>query len=79
MIIKVAEHSGFCFGVKNAVDTAYKTVESVKDRKLYMLGELTHNDHVVNELIQKGFILIESPEEATEGSLVLLRAHGVTR
>ena len=79
MIIKVAEHSGFCFGVKNAVDTAYKTVESIKDRKLFMLGELTHNEHVVNELIKKGFILIESPEEATEGSLVLLRAHGVTR
>ncbi len=79
MEIKVAKQAGFCFGVKNAVDTAYKTVETRKDTKLYMLGELTHNDHVVKELIEKGFILIDSPEEATEGSFVLLRAHGVTR
>ncbi len=78
MEIKVAKQAGFCFGVKNAVDTAYRSVETIKDRKLYMLGELTHNDFVVNELISKGFILIDSPEEATEGSLVLLRAHGVT-
>lgn len=61
MEIKVAKQAGFCFGVKNAVDTAYKTVETRKDTKLYMLGELTHNDHVVKELIEKGFILIDSP------------------
>ena len=79
MEIKVAKLSGFCFGVKNAVDTAYKIVGERKGQKLYMLGEVTHNDHVVNELISQGFILIDSPEEAEDGSLVLLRAHGVTR
>ena len=80
MEIKLAKFSGFCFGVKNAVDTAYRILEEYKDKDipLYMLGELTHNDIVVSDLLAKGFKLINKPEEATENSLVLLRAHGVT-
>lgn len=78
MEIKLAKLSGFCFGVKNAVDTAYDVVKQ-KDKKLYMLGQITHNEIVVNELLSKGFILIDDPNEAEDGSTVLLRAHGVTR
>ena len=78
MEIKLAKLSGFCFGVKNAVDTAYDIVKQ-KDKKLYMLGQITHNEIVVNELLSKGFILIDDPNEAEDGSTVLLRAHGVTR
>lgn len=78
MKVNVARLSGFCFGVKNAVSTAEKIVSERKDKKLYMLGELTHNEQVVSNLLSNGFTLINAPEEAEEGSLVLLRAHGVT-
>lgn len=80
MEIKLAKFSGFCFGVKNAVDTAYRILEEYKEKDipLYILGELTHNDIVVSDLLAKGFKLINMPEEATDNSLVLLRAHGVT-
>lgn len=81
--IELAKSSGFCFGVKNAVDTAYRLLEenkrSANPQKLYMLGELTHNESVVSELINGGFELINTPEEALEGSTVLLRAHGITK
>lgn len=78
MVVRVAKHSGFCFGVKNAVKTAQEIIDTRSDKKLYMLGALTHNEQVVNELLEGGFILIDSPEEADDNSLVLLRAHGVT-
>ncbi len=78
MIVKVAKLSGFCFGVKNAVSTANEILNTRSDKKLYMLGALTHNEQVVGDLLSGGFNLINTPEEAEEGSLVLLRAHGVT-
>ena len=43
-----------------------------------MLGEITHNETVVRELLSSGMLLIHEPGEAEEGSLVLIRAHGVT-
>lgn len=79
MEVKVAKHSGFCFGVKNAVNTAHSILLTRKDKPLYMLGALTHSEQVVNELLDGGFKLINNPEDATDGSIVLLRAHGVTR
>ena len=78
--IKLAESSGFCFGVENAVKTAYSVIRehAGKDRKLYMLGEITHNETVVGELLSSGMLLVHEPQEVEEGSLVLIRAHGVT-
>lgn len=48
MHLKVAESSGFCFGVDHAVKAAYACLQNPK-RKLptYMLGEITHNEYVV--------------------------------
>lgn len=80
MNVEIAKSSGFCFGVSHAVDTAWRIVEEEKgsNRKLLMLGALTHNDFVVSELKAAGFSIIDDPNEAEEGSVVLLRAHGVT-
>ena len=74
-----AESAGFCFGVKNAVQTAYKMVDDRKDgERLIMLGELTHNEKVTTELLSKGFEIIDSAEDVPSGSKVIIRAHGVT-
>ena len=77
-IIK-AENSGFCFGVSNAVKKAYEICEKYKGvSKVYSLGKIIHNDRVVRELENEGIITIDSPEEAEDGSVVLIRAHGVS-
>ena len=76
--ITVAEHAGFCFGVKRAVDAAVRELEKAKKDgvKLYCLGPLIHNKNVTQELEEKGLITIRSIEEADGGSRVLIRAHG---
>lgn len=80
MEVTIAKSAGFCFGVENAVATAKKVLQEHKDstQKLYMLGELTHNEAVVKELTDAGFEIIHDASQALSGSLVLIRAHGVT-
>ena len=76
--IELAKSSGFCFGVQNAVTSAYSVIRDYPGRKIYMLGEITHNETVVGELLSSGMLLAHSPEEVEEGSVVVIRAHGVT-
>ena len=69
-----AKSAGFCFGVKNAVGTAYKMIENRLDgERLIMLGELTHNEIVTRELLAGGFEIIDNandiPEEAGSSHL----------
>ena len=79
MIVTVAKSSGFCFGVKNAVTAAQDAVASRSDgQKLVMLGEIVHNKYVVDELVKGGFIICDKAEDCPEGSVVIVRAHGVT-
>ncbi|MBU1146850.1 MAG: 4-hydroxy-3-methylbut-2-enyl diphosphate reductase, partial [Candidatus Omnitrophica bacterium] len=55
MQIKVASHSGFCFGVKRAIKIAQETLQDSKDkRNIYSLNPIIHNPQVVNDLSKKG-------------------------
>jgi len=75
----LAEHAGFCFGVKRAVDFVYELLE--QDTKIYTYGPIIHNEEVVNELSLKGVTVIDSPDEIAtlnEGTLVI-RAHGIPK
>ena len=81
MKIKLAETSGFCFGVKSAVDKTYEILDnknnSTTDKK-YMFGKLIHNSEVVNEMCNKGIIVAESIDDIDDNSTVVIRAHGVS-
>ena len=71
----VAESAGFCFGVKRSVDMAEKLLDEFAS--CASLGELIHNEDVVNTLKARGMRVIQSPAEVTAGERVLVRAHGV--
>ena len=77
MKVTVAQSSGFCFGVKNAVAAAEEAVSNSAGGKLVMLGEIVHNGYVVDRLLQRGFTICETAEECPEKSVVIIRAHGV--
>ena len=79
MDIIVADKSGFCFGVKRAVDSVYEQLK--KGGKIYTYGPIIHNEQVVGELEAMGVSVISSEDELkgiTEGT-VIIRSHGVTR
>lgn len=76
MEIVVAKTSGFCFGVDKAVKTLFELLEKTNDT-IYTLGPIIHNERVVKELESKGVKVIQDISEASEGSHVVIRTHGV--
>lgn len=73
--IKLAKFAGFCYGVKRAVDTVKKLKIENPDKQIFVLGELIHNAHVINELEALGIkTLYEIPEKG-EG-ICVIRSHG---
>lgn len=86
MIIRKIEPQGYCNGVKRALNIVNKTLEDKNiKRPIYLLGQIIHNKHVVNEFIKKGVIVIEDKnktrlellDEINEGT-VIFSAHGVS-
>ncbi len=76
MHLVVAETAGFCFGVNNAVKIAFDLTKN-NDSKIYTLGPIIHNEQVVNRLEEYGITVIDSSEQASASSKVVIRAHGV--
>ena len=75
MEIILGKTSGFCFGVKSAISGAEKELE--KNKKLYCLGEIIHNEEVVKSLEKKGLITVNSLKDVSNKALI--RAHGVSK
>ncbi|KOA20909.1 hypothetical protein CLHOM_04970 [Clostridium homopropionicum DSM 5847] len=77
--ILLAEKSGFCFGVKRAVDTALNYREK-SNKDIYTLGQLIHNNDVVELLNSKGIhpIEINNIDSLKENDIIIIRSHGVS-
>lgn len=72
--IKVADKSGFCFGVKRAINLAEKTA---KDNKyVYTLGPIIHNPQEVKRLAKIGIKTLSAPKNIKKG-IIILRTHGI--
>lgn len=71
---------GFCFGVRRAVELAEIALTENKEKKVYSLGPLIHNEQCLNELKKKGLIIIDEADihSIPDESVVIIRAHGVS-
>jgi 4-hydroxy-3-methylbut-2-en-1-yl diphosphate reductase len=77
--IIVAQPHGFCFGINKALKISQDTAEKHPDKSIYFLGELVHNQHVVDWLEKKLKIqTINSINKIPKHSIIILRAHGVS-
>lgn len=74
MKIYLAEHRGFCYGVKRAVELAEANASSIEN--IYTLGPIIHNPQVVSRLADKGVMMAENLSEIQSGK-VIIRSHGV--
>ena len=73
--ILLAEHSGFCHGVQKAVDKTLAAGES-SEKPVYVLGQLIHNQQVIDHLDAKSIRTVNSLDEVPEGSVCVIRTHG---
>lgn len=75
MKVSIEEKSGFCFGVKRAIDMAEKMLD--QGETVYCLGEIVHNEKEIRRLVGKGLIFIGHKDlENLRNKKVLIRAHG---
>ena len=81
MKILLSRHAGFCFGVRRAVELLEQGI-SRKDRRIFTLGHIIHNEDF-NESLEKRGVRCIGEEEieslSPETDLVFIRTHGVPR
>lgn len=76
MKLLVAKNSGFCFGVRRAVDICHQ--QAGEKGRVYSWGKIIHNEGVVEALRQEGVIPVESLKGLASGDTLIIRAHGAT-
>ena len=82
----LARHFGFCFGVENAIDIAYKILAANSERRVFFLSEMIHNPNVNRDLQDRGVQFIFDPtgaqlvpwDELTPEDIVVVPAFGTT-
>ena len=74
MKIYLAKNSGFCFGVRRAVEMA--EARAKESGTVYTYGNIIHNDAVVRELAEKGVHSVENLDSLQTGDTLIIRAHG---
>lgn len=72
----VAKTAGFCFGVKRALDIAFK-IAAEKRKGVYTLGPIIHNPQVVEMLCEKGINPIEEINDRKKIKALIIRTHGI--
>lgn len=73
--IEINSHSGFCFGVVNAISKAEQNLKP--GEKLYSVGSIVHNNQEVERLTKKGLETIEINQVSRlKNKKILFRAHG---
>jgi 4-hydroxy-3-methylbut-2-enyl diphosphate reductase len=84
--IYLARHFGFCYGVENAIEIAFKTVEENPDKRIFLLSEMIHNPQVNADLQAHGIVFLQDTygkqlipfEEINADDIVLIPAFGTT-
>lgn len=84
--IYLARHFGFCYGVENAIEIAFRTVEENPGKKIFLLSEMIHNPQVNTDLLAHGIQFLQDTygkqlipfEEISADDIVLIPAFGTT-
>jgi (E)-4-hydroxy-3-methyl-but-2-enyl pyrophosphate reductase len=73
--IRIANRTGFCYGVREAIDKAKEA--SAAGKTTHTLGQVVHNEGVVADLQSLGIRTVETLDDVDHGAAVVIRAHGV--
>lgn len=73
--IRIAKRTGFCYGVREAIDKAKEA--SVAGKPTSTLGQVVHNEGVIADLDALGIHTVASLDDVDRGAAVVIRAHGV--
>ena len=77
MDVLLAQPRGFCAGVTRAIEIVERALE-LHAAPVYVLHEIVHNRHVVEDLKAKGAVFVESLDAVPRGAIAVFSAHGVS-
>ena len=77
MQVLLAQPRGFCAGVTRAIDVVEQALK-IFGPPVYVLHEIVHNQHVVNDFRGKGAIFTEKLADVPKGAVTIFSAHGVS-
>ena len=83
---KIARHFGFCYGVENAIEIAFRAIDENPGKRVFLLSEMIHNPMVNADLERRGVRFLMTPhgdrsipfEELTPDDVVIVPAFGTT-
>jgi len=73
--VRIANRTGFCYGVREAIDKA--KVSAADGRLTHTLGQVVHNEGVIRDLQAAGVRSVDTLDDVDRGAAVVIRAHGV--
>jgi 4-hydroxy-3-methylbut-2-enyl diphosphate reductase len=84
--IYLARHFGFCYGVENAIEIAFNTIDANPGKRIFLLSEMIHNPQVNADLAQRGVQFLQDTygkqlipfEEINSEDVVIIPAFGTT-
>ena len=84
--VHLSRHFGFCYGVENAVETAYRIIEENPDKRIFLLSEMIHNPAVNADLLDRGVRFLQDTKgtalipftDLNETDVVIVPAFGTT-
>jgi 4-hydroxy-3-methylbut-2-en-1-yl diphosphate reductase len=87
VVFHLARFFGFCYGVENAIEIAYRALEENPGKRIFLLSEMIHNPHVNDDLLSRGVRFLQTAEgqqlipfsELTSDDVVIVPAFGTTK
>jgi 4-hydroxy-3-methylbut-2-enyl diphosphate reductase len=87
VVFHIARFFGFCYGVENAIEIAYRALEENPGKRIFLLSEMIHNPHVNSDLLSRGVRFLQTAEgeqlipfsELRADDVVIIPAFGTTR
>lgn len=84
--LHIARHFGFCYGVENAIEIAYKAIAENEGKRIFLLSEMIHNPGVNQDLLEHGIQFLQDTagnqliawSELTAEDIVIIPAFGTT-
>ena len=84
--VYLARHFGFCYGVENAIEISFRTIEENPGKRIFLLSEMIHNPQVNAELQSRGVRFMQDTygkqligfEELSADDIVVIPAFGTT-
>ena len=82
----LARHFGFCYGVENAIEIAFTTIDENPGKRIFLLSEMIHNPQVNANLVERGVQFLQDTygkqlipfEKITAEDVVIIPAFGTT-